>query len=322
MCYLTLNSQELSRGESQDLSVFLDQRLTDLQRDLAKVYEAIARTSQQISKQMPFRVGMTNELNPFGETQAELDVFSNEAFAKALLDTGRVGWVASEEIEKPLGGFVQSRDSISVAMDPLDGSSNIVTNNPLGSIFGIWRGEIPQKGTDLIAAAFVTYGPTLTITLSVSGEVNQYVEVREGENTGRFALAYKNMKLPEKAQVYGFGGKRADWIPPVEKFVSNLESRGLHLRYGGTFIGDYNQVLQKGGIFAYPAHKKQPDGKLRVLYETAPVSYLTELAGGASSNGYNSILEILPSSLTQTSAFYLGSTQLIRELEAKIRSEA
>jgi fructose-1,6-bisphosphatase I len=304
------------------LSLFLDGGLSDIERDLAKVYEAIAKTSQQISRQMPFRVGMTSKLNPFGETQAELDVFSNETFAKALLDTGRVGWVASEELEKPLDGFVQTKDSISIAMDPLDGSSNITTNNPLGSIFGIWRGELPKKGRDLIAAAFVTYGPTLTITMSVSDSVNQYIELREGENAGKFALAYKSMNIPEKADVYGFGGKRSDWIPQVEEFVASLETRGLHLRYGGTFIGDYNQILQRGGIFAYPAHKKQPNGKLRVSYETAPVSYITELAKGASSDGYNSILDIVPESLTQTSAFYVGNSTLIRELEAKIGSRS
>ncbi len=267
---------------------------------------------------MSYHVGMTKKLNPFGETQAKLDVFANETFAKALLDTTRVGWVASEELEKPLGGFDQSKDSISVSMDPLDGSSNITTNNPLGSIFGIWRGELPKKGRDLIAAAFVTYGPTLTITLSISGKVNQYVEIREGENSGRFVLAYKEMKIPEKAEVYGFGGTRSDWIPQIEKFVSSLEARGLRLRYGGTFIGDYNQVLQRGGIFSYPAHKGAPDGKLRICYETAAVSYLTELAGGDSSNGYESILDIQPKTLVQRSAFYVGSSLLIRELEAKI----
>lgn len=300
------------------MSLFLEDTFADLERDLAKVYESIAKTAQVISRQMPFRVGMTKNLNPFGEKQAELDVFSNDAFAKALLDTGRVGWVASEELEKPLDGFSQTKESISVAMDPLDGSSNITTNNPLGSIFGIWRGALPKKGRDLIAAAFVTYGPTLTLTLSASGKVNQYVEVREGKNSGRFVLAYQDMKIPVKSEVYGFGGTRSEWIPAVEEFVSSLEARGMRLRYGGTFIGDYNQVLQRGGIFSYPALKKAPNGKLRVSYETAPVSYLTELAGGGSSNGYISILDIQPKALTETSAFYVGSSGIIQELEAKI----
>ena len=299
--------------------VLLEDDLGRLERDIASVYEAIAKTAQMISRQFPFRVGVTKSLNPFGENQAELDIFSNDSFSKALLDTRRVGWVASEELETPLGGFNQASDSISVAMDPLDGSSNIKTNNPLGSIFGIWRGELPKMGRDLAAAAFVTYGPTLTITLSINHEVNQYVEIREGDRVaGRFALAYKALKLPAKPSVYGFGGTRSDWIPEVESFVKKLEGRGLHLRYGGTFIGDYNQVLQRGGIFSYPAHKKNPMGKLRVCYETAPMSFLTELAGGSSSNGSGSILDIAPKSLTETSAFYIGNTDLVRELELEI----
>jgi fructose-1,6-bisphosphatase I len=299
---------------------FLEEGLSDVERDVAKVYDAIARTSQQIAKQLPFRLGMTNQLNPFGEKQAELDVFTNDSFARALLDTGRVGWVASEELETPLGGFSQTSESLAVAMDPLDGSSNIITNNPLGSIFGIWRGGLPKKGRELVAAAFVTYGPTLTLTLCADKRVDQYVELREGNNTGKFVLAYKGLQLPQKPEVYGFGGTRSEWIPAVERFVSNLEARGMRLRYGGTFIGDYNQILQRGGIFSYPAHKNKPEGKLRISYETAPVSFINELAGGSSSNGSISILEIVPKSLNQTSAFYVGNRNLVSELDREISS--
>lgn len=297
----------------------MEEGLADMERDVSIVFDTIARTAQMISRQFPFLLGMTKTLNPFGEKQAELDVFSNQSFSKALLDTGRVGWVASEELETPLGGFTQTRDSISVAMDPLDGSSNVTTNNPLGSIFGLWRGELPKKGRDLVAAAFVTYGPTLTFTLSSSsGCVDQYVELRDGENSGKFARAYKGMILPKKPEVYGFGGTRSEWIPPVERFVRKMESRGMRLRYGGTFIADYNQILQRGGIFAYPAHKGKPGGKLRICYETAAVSYITELAGGSSSDGRFSILDISPDILTQTSPFYVGNRELVKELEAEI----
>lgn len=295
--------------------VFLEDALKEVEPDLGRVYGSISRTCKLVSRQMPFRVGMTRQLNPFGEKQAELDIFSNDAFAKAILDTGLVGWVASEELDSPLEGSTLSNNSIAVAMDPLDGSSNITTNNPLGSIFGIWRGKLPQTGRGLVGAAFVTYGPTLTITLTMGRRVDQYIQLMDGEDSGRFALAYSSIKLPPKPEVYGFGGTRSDWLPQVENFVSSLEARGMHLRYGGTFIGDYNQVLQRGGIFSYPAHKKKPDGKLRLAYETNPVSYITELAGGASSNGYGSILDIEPKSLTQTSAFYVGDKELIGELE-------
>jgi fructose-1,6-bisphosphatase I len=303
-------------GETQ--AVFLAEGLTDLERDLAVIYTAIAKTAQTISRQLPFLLGMTQSLNPFGEKQAKLDVFTNDAFGKALIDTGRVGSLASEELEIPLKGSFPERDSLSIAMDPLDGSSNITTNNPLGSIFGIWRGKLPQRGRDLIAAAFVTYGPTLTLTLTTSKKVDQFVEIKEGPDSGKFALGYQNMKLPPKPEVYGVGGTRAEWIPQVENFVRKIEARGMHLRYGGTFIGDYNQILKRGGIFSYPAHRGKPGGKLRISYETAPMSFITELAGGSSSDGKISILDITPSSLTQTSPFYVGNSDLVRELEREL----
>ena len=298
--------------------IFLAEGLADLERDLAVIYTAIAKSAQTISRQLPFLLGMTQSLNPFGEIQAKLDVFSNDAFGKALMETGRVGSLASEELEIPVDGSSSEKDSLSIAMDPLDGSSNITTNNPLGSIFGIWRGKLPQRGRDLIAAAFVTYGPTLTLTLTTSKKVDQFVELKEGPDSGKFALAYLNMKLPGNPEVYGVGGTRADWIPPVERFVRKIEARGMHLRYGGTFIGDYNQLLQRGGIFSYPAQKGKPGGKLRISYETAPMSFITELAGGSSSDGETSILDISPNSLTQTSPFYVGNSDLVRELEAEI----
>ena len=327
--YLTIDEMEDSGVEREAMPeskatsrspVFIEEGLAKLESDLERVYRAIAKTCQIVCRQLPFRVGMTGRLNPFGERQAELDVFANDIFAKAFLDTGAVGWVASEELEQPLEGFKQTKDALSIAMDPLDGSSNITTNNPLGSIFGIWRGKLPQRGRNLVGAAFVTYGPTLAVTMAVDGKVDQYIEIRDGESAGRFVLAYGDMKLPKKGEVYGFGGNRPDWIPQVERFVSSLEARGMRLRYGGTFIGDYNQILQRGGIFSYPAHKSKPDGKLRLSYETAPVSFITELAGGSSSNGRQSILDIESNSLTQTSAFYVGNKDLVRELEAEIAS--
>ena len=297
---------------------FLEQGLGDLERDVSMVYDAIARTSQVISRQMPFLLGKTEGLNSFGERQTQLDIFANDSFSKALLYTGRVGWVASEELDAPLGGYTQSTDSIAVGMDPIDGSSNITTNNTLGSIFGMWRGGLPKIGRDIVASAFVTYGPTLTITLSSSGKVDQYVEIREGEDSGKFALAYEAIKLPQNPEIFGFAGSRSEWIPAVDNFVEKIESRGLRLRYGGTFIGDYNQILRRGGIFGYPMHKGKPAGKLRLCYETAPVSYLNELAGGRASDGKNSILDIAPTSIKQTSPFYIGNSDLVKELESEI----
>jgi fructose-1,6-bisphosphatase I len=299
-----------------ELEHFLRNRSDD---DVGETILAIARGAKQISSELSSRVGTTEQLNPFGEKQSELDVFSNDHFAKLLIETGCVGMITSEEMEKPIS-HGESKNRLSVGMDPLDGSSNITTNNPLGSIFGIWRGSLPQKGRDQIASAFVTYGPTLSLTFQIEGAVHQFIESRRSETYGEFVLAYKSMRLPEKAEVYGFGGLRSEWIAPVLNFVEELERRGMKLRYGGTFIGDYNQVIHRGGIFSYPALKNKPNGKFRLTFEAAPVSLITEMAGGYSSDGMNSILEREPKGIHDTTPFYTGSLDLVRELESMISS--
>lgn len=306
-------------ANQQDRGVILEDYLKNQSdSEIAKTILAISRGAQEISRELSSRVGMTEHLNPFGEKQAELDLYANDLFVKLLLDSGEVGSVASEEMEQPTARS-EGRDSLSVGMDPLDGSSNITTNNPLGSIFGIWRGDLPQSGRKQVASAFVTYGPTLSITLRLeTGRVDQFVQSRKGETNGKFVLAYKSMRLPEKAEVYGFGGLRSEWLTPVLRFVEKLEQRGMKLRYGGTFIGDYNQVIQRGGIFSYPALKNKPAGKFRLNYEASPVALITESAGGNSSDGKNAILDKDPKKLAETTPFYTGNKSLITELENEI----
>jgi fructose-1,6-bisphosphatase I len=235
-----------------------------------------------------------------------------------LLDCGSVGTVASEEMEAPMTRG-ETKSKLSIGMDPLDGSSNITTNNSLGSIFGIWRGDLPQKGRDLVASAFVTYGPTLSITFALrEGKVDQFVQSRKGNSAGRFVLAYTEMRIPSNPEVYGFGGLRSEWVPRVLVYVEKLEARGLKLRYGGTFTGDYNQILQRGGIFSYPALKNKPNGKFRLTYEAAPVSLISELAGGSSSDGTQPILDKEPRKVSETTPYYTGNKELITELEQEI----
>ena len=301
-------------GMGDRRSISLTEGLTEMESDLSKVYAAIAKGAMRIARELPFRVGMTSSVNPSGETQAELDVFANDLFAHALIDTGVVSEVASEEMETPMTAKSPSPRMLSVAMDPLDGSSNITTNNPLGSIFGIWRGKLPQPGRAQVAAAFVTYGPTLSLTLTRGKEVDQYIEVREGAHKDQFVRAHRAMRLPEKAEVYGIGGDRAAWTPEVKKFVEKLEARKMRLRYGGTFIGDFNQVLKRGGVFAYPMLQNKPDGKLRILYETAPISLITEYAGGTATDGRGPLLDLKPTKLAQTSPFFVGNRSLLDEL--------
>jgi fructose-1,6-bisphosphatase I len=271
---------------------------------------AIADASISVREAIPKNAGLLAAVNPSGEKQKSIDVVSNDLFTKALLETGAAKEVASEEMEQPAEG----RGRVSVAMDPLDGSSNIGTNNPVGSIFGFYSRALPCSGRSLSAALYVTYGSMTTITMSLGDGVQRFVAVRHGSRLD-FELMDGSVRIPDTPEVYGFGGQRKEWIAPVQSFVNSLEDRGLKLRYCGTFVGDYNQVLGRGGIFAYPALRAKPKGKLRILYETAPMAYITDRAGGYATDGTECILDLSPQSLSETSPAYLGSVTLAKELE-------
>ena len=283
--------------------------------DLAPMAMAIAGACIEVWDSIPAKSGLLSSTNPSGETQKAIDVFANDLFVETLTATGRAAEVASEEMSDPAEG----KGRVSVAMDPLDGSSNVETNNPLGSIFGFYSKKLPTSGRSLVGALYVTYGNVVTLTFTFGKGVHRFVAVREGPRMS-FELMGVNLRLPETPEVYGFGGFRGEWIPPVRDFVDSLEGRGMRVRYCGTFVGDYNQVLARGGVFAYPELVRKPRGKLRVLYETAPMAFLNEQAGGYASDGRRNILDIDPSSLAETSPAYIGSAPLVRELEEKIAS--
>jgi fructose-1,6-bisphosphatase I len=302
-------------GEGSGRPVKLEESLRSSPKPLAASIEAVARTSVTVWESIPFKTGLLSHVNPSGEKQAAMDVFSNDAFCDALLRTGAVAEVASEELDVPAKG----KGSLHVAMDPLDGSSNLETNNPLGSIFGFYEAPLPCSGRRLVGAAFVTYGPALTITFSTGGPVSRFAAVRDGASYA-FELVDSAVRMPDRAGVFGIGGRKEDWVDGVAEFVGSLERRGAKLRYCGTFVGDYNQVLKHGGVFGYPALRSRPGGKLRVLYETAPMGYITEKAGGAASDGARPMLDLVPGSLAATAPAYFGSPSVVRELEKSLRA--
>ncbi|MGP8125613.1 MAG: class 1 fructose-bisphosphatase [Nitrososphaerales archaeon] len=283
--------------------------------DLAQVTTAIAGACMTVWENIPFKSGLLSEVNPSGERQKAIDVLSNDVFTEALTGTNLVGEVASEE----MADAVQAKGKLSVGMDPLDGSSNVETNNPLGSIFGFYSKRLPCSGRNIVGALYVTYGNTVTVTLSFGKGVHRFVAVRKGPEMS-FELLGLDLKVPDKPEVYGIGGFRKDWIPAVRDLVDSFEARGMRIRYCGTFVGDYNQVLSRGGIFAYPELTARPQGKLRVLFETAPVAYINEQAGGYATDGRRNILDIEPKSLSETSPAYIGSGPLLHELERLVSS--
>lgn len=275
------------------------------------VIEAVAETAPHISSGLMHRREYVGEENPSSERQMEADVWANELLKEKITSIEGVGEFASEEEEE----ITECGKGLSVAIDPLDGSSNIPTNNLVGTIVGIYDGELPCKGKNLVAAFYVVYGPLTTLMLARDGEVNEYViEEKPGDKVELY-LASEDIEIPEP-YVYGFGGNK-NWTEDFREFEAEI-SREYKLRYGGAFVGDVNQAIHHGGMFAYPYRTDAPNGKLRLVFECNPVAYIVETAGGASSNGEKSILEIKAEKLHQRAPFFVGHPEVISRVEKEL----
>ena len=272
------------------------------------VVATIARSASEIRQGLIGRRGKADETNPSGEIQAEADVWSDELLADRLSSIDGVAQYASEERSEIIDG---GDDAYFVAVDPLDGSSNLKSNNTMGTVFGIYDEPLPAPGSALVAAGFVLYGPITTMAYARDGTVTKY-ELTGGGRT----VVEEDVTIPDDPLVYGFGGRVPDWPDDFHEYAREIESDPSNkLRYGGAMIGDVNQVLTYGGIFAYPALEDSPRGKLRLQFEGNPIAYLIEAAGGRSSDGSQSILEVEPTDLHDRVPLHVGNTELIDRLE-------
>ncbi len=279
----------------------------------------LADLSQQVVKQIPLSLGLTKGVNIYGETQTEIDVWSNDLFTHQLLKSGLAREIASEEMEKTVKG----PGEFSIVLDPLDGSSNLATDNLVGTIVGIYRdADLPARGRKLFSSIYFLYGPYTEAVIALKNGVYVSVAAGKGRGTERFLSSGEPHHLPQRPSTYGVGGSKDKWTHETNEFVSRLEKRKLKLRYGGSFVGDYNQVLLGGGFFAYPKLLDAPNGKYRLQFESNPVGFITEKAGGKASTGFGDILEVEPTELGQRSPTYLGNAELVSEFEALSRNVA
>jgi fructose-1,6-bisphosphatase I len=268
------------------------------------IFNTLAESAPSIRKELSIRRESSTTQNPTGDSQFAADIWADNLFANKLLELDSVGSYASEEREE----ILISGDGFSVAIDPLDGSSNLLSNNMIGTIVGVYDSPLPTSGKNMIAAAYVLYGPITTMVTAHSGSVNEFIV-----DQGKLQLLRENIILPETPQLYGFGGLEKEWKPSFKKYADGIRTK-LKLRYGGSLISDVNQILTYGGIFAYPDLISSPNGKLRVLFEAHPVAYIIESAGGLSSNGDVSILDLSPDTLHARTPLYVGNKDLIEEL--------
>ncbi|WP_313694838.1 class 1 fructose-bisphosphatase [Halorarum halobium] len=275
---------------------------------LARIVDVVSRAAPDVRDALAGRRSYLDEENPSGESMLDADVYADDLLEERLTAVDGVGAYASEERE----GVVNAGEGLSVACDPLDGSSNLKPNNTMGTIVGVYDAPLPASGRDLVAAAFVLYGPITTMVVAREGTPTEFLVTEDGDRE-----KLRDVELPEEPTVYGFGGRVPDWPDDFSGYVEEVE-RELKLRYGGSMIGDVNQVLTYGGVFAYPALASSPDGKLRLVFEGAPIGYIVEAAGGASSDGGGSLLDVEATELHQRTPVHVGNRGLIERLESAV----
>ena len=298
----------------------LTELLSSEDRSFSKLVSLLADLAVMVQQRIPRELGFSGGVNVYGEKQLEMDVWSNELFTKKLLKSGLVRRIASEEMEE----VAESRSGeYSIVLDPLDGSSNLKSNNLIGTIVGVYHDKpLPTKGRDLLAAMYFLYGPFLQLVLALKDGVKLSAAAGRGVGAKRFISDGQVHKLPRPPTVFGIGGLREKWTPTVKQFVESLEKRKLSLRYGGSFVGDYNQVLSRGGFFAYPELTDAPQGKYRLQFESNPIGFITEKAGGRASTGTGNILDVEPTSVVQRVPTYLGDSDLVMEFESLHKTQS
>jgi fructose-1,6-bisphosphatase I len=298
--------------ESVTLSQHLEKAGVD--SDLRRLISSFAFLSLDAQHHFPkYLRGTLGDKNKYGEAVAKLDEFVNGYFCDELIKTGLVKKIYSEELREPL--LSHESAPFVVTLDPLDGSSNIVSNNAFGTIVGVYREDLPQKGRNLAAAFYKLFGPVNTLVYTVGKGTHEFVKHYDSAGSAQFYLLAENMKVPEPGEVFGIGGDPLDWSPSFLRFAKDLfRKEKLKVRYSGTFVADFSQILHRGGLFAYPSTSKSPKGKLRLVYEAAPMALLLEQAGGASFDGSGSLLDTFEEDVDARVPVYLGNKGLIEKL--------
>ena len=276
-----------------------------------EVIQKVAEAAPHISSGLTHRREYVGEENPSDERMMEADVWANEFLQEKITSIDGVGQFASEEEEE----VIDCGEGLAVAVDPLDGSSNIPTNNLVGSIIGIYEGKLPCSGENMVAAFYVLYGPLTSLTVARDSQVDEYIIEETSGDKVELHEASKNLEIEGK-NVYGFGGNKA-WFDDFRELEDEFSDR-YKLRYGGSLVGDFNQMLHHGGVFGYPAKEGYENGKYRLIFEGNPMAFIAEAAGGASTDGQKSILDVEAEELHQRTPFFVGHPEMVQEIQEKL----
>jgi fructose-1,6-bisphosphatase I len=305
---------------NQDQFQYASGELSQLLRDIALASKVVNR---EISK-----AGLIDIMGPMGSTnmagdqQQKLDVLANIRFSRALTKGGEACALISEEMDN----FVDLKNDgkYVIAIDPLDGSSNIDVNVSIGTIFSIYRRkskvgtpiqeeDVLQRGTEQVAAGYILYGSSTMLVYTAGHGVNGFTYE---PTLGEYFLSHPNMKMPLDGKIYSVNeGLSNSFEKPVSDYVQFCKDKHYTARYIGSLVADFHRNMLKGGIYIYPATKKDSNGKLRLMYECNALAFIAEQAEGKASDGRNRILDIKPLDLHQRTAFYVGSKNMVEKAE-------
>jgi fructose-1,6-bisphosphatase I len=306
-------------------------------QDLSALMNRIALAAKLIARHLTRAglvedaLGFTGRTNVQGESVKKMDVYANQVFISVFQESGLVCRLASEEMENPY--YIPENCPIgryTLLYDPIDGSSNVDINLNVGSIFAIRKQEtedLDQSGQDLlqdghrqIAAGYVLYGPSTMLVYSIGKGVHAFTL---DPSLGEFILSSENIQVPEHGPVYSVNeGNFWQCEESIRNYIRYVHRHeGYTARYSGALVGDFHRILFQGGVFLYPGTIKKPEGKLRLLYESAPLAFLIEQAGGKASTGLQSIMDVVPDRLHARTPLMIGSKEDVALVESFIQEE-
>ncbi|MBL8730516.1 MAG: class 1 fructose-bisphosphatase [Planctomycetes bacterium] len=315
---------------------FRDQAQNSASGGLSSVLNRISLAARMLAAEI-MRAGFVGKLGYTGTTNVQdenvraLDVISNDVILQVFENIPMVAGIASEEMEDVHLSPGGENGKYLLTVDPLDGSGNVDVAGQMGTIFGIHRraqtsgratlADFLQPGTNLVAAGYVLYGPCTMMVYSAGGPVHGFTLDR---SIGTFFLTHPDLRIPEGTGSYSVNeSNEGKWDGKTQAMVAAFRTQQTQCgkraaRYAGALVGDFHRTLLKGGIYMYPGEVKKPEGKLRLLYENAPLAFVCEKAGGLATDGRQRILDIRPGKLHQRTPLYIGSKGDVEEVGRRL----
>jgi fructose-1,6-bisphosphatase I len=334
---ITVNSPSIETSRiAQPIGTALDRFIKNNQNqfafasgELSQILRDIALASKVVNREVNKAglidiMGANGSTNMAGDQQQKLDVLANIRFTRALMKGGEVAALISEESDNYVD--LNNDGKYIIAIDPLDGSSNIDVNVSIGTIFSVYRRktlagfpiqqeDVLQRGSDQVAAGYILYGSSTMLVYTTGHGVNGFTYE---PTLGEYFLSHPHMQMPADGKIYSINeGLANSFEPQVKSYLQHCKDKNYTARYIGSLVADFHRNMLKGGIYIYPPTAKDPKGKLRLMYECNALAFVAEQAGGLASDGRgNRILDIIPDELHQRVPFFVGSKAMVNKAES------